>query len=148
VLPRALCRSFPAGLPGVVRILVGMPTKLRMIVLLLVLALGLDAILLATGDADAGLALLMNGLILIGLLTGKDGARTFVIGLSYLSLVSSAAFPLYVLLASKHLPSIGPILGLVIGAGLGFASAAYTIWALKQSDVREWMFRRAFHIAE
>ena len=107
-----------------------MPGKLIAVVVLLGLGIALNLITMSLLSVALGVALL------VGILVGNDGVRRFVMILAWISLVMGGfALVLFV--------TAGSSLG-VIFAAFGVAQNVFLIWALKQDDVRNWMFKTAF----
>jgi hypothetical protein len=83
----------------------------------------------------------LSAALLVGLIVGNDGVRKFVIALSALSLLWSAVLLLGV--AGMHAGST--LLAVML---IGIAIQVFTIWTLTRSNVRDWMFRKNFHLDE
>jgi hypothetical protein len=110
-----------------------MPGKLLIVVVLMSIGVMLN---LFTG---AILSAVIGGALVLGVLVGNDGVRKFLIGLAGVNILWS----LIVLLGAS-----GKIEGsvLVIAGVFAIAIPAFMIWTLTQEDVREWMFRKNFHL--
>lgn len=110
-----------------------MPGKLVVVVVLMAIGIALN--LLSGSLLSAGI----NIALLVGVLVGNDGVRTFLRGLAVLQIIWAIVI----------LAGVGAHVGktvLVIAAVIGIASPAYLLWALGQNDVREWMFRKNFKL--
>ena len=110
-----------------------MPGKLMVVVGLM--ALGAVMSLAVGGLLSAALEVAL----IVGVLAGNDGVRTFLRGLAAVQIV----WAMTVLASASDLVA-APVL-LVAGI-IGIGTPAFLIWALGQSDVRDWMFRKNFHL--
>jgi len=107
-----------------------MPGKLKVVVALLGLGVLLNFLSMSLISVAFGIALL------VGILVGNDGVRKLIMILAWISLVFSGV-------SMVLLVSLGYPLGVALGA-FGLAQNIFLIWALKQNDVRDWMFKTAF----
>jgi hypothetical protein len=110
-----------------------MPGKLVVVVVLMVIGVVVN---LLTG---ALLSAAIGGGLVLGVLAGNDGVRKFLIGL--------AAFQ--ILLAVVLLGSAAGTIDaqvILIAAVFAIGIPALTIWTLSRNEVREWMFRKNFHL--
>ncbi len=123
-----------------------MPKKLAMVCVVLAVSLAVDVAIILAGNPFVIADLVIGALLLWGLVKGSDGARTFVTFIAWTNLVMGAAFPLFALTQGRHMPAPAVTAALLIVAAVRVAANAFTIWSLRQSDVRDWMFRRAFHL--
>ena len=112
-----------------------MPAKLMLIVVLM----GLGAILELVGMQlfAAGISVAL----IVGVLVGNDGVRTFLRAAAAIE----ALWQIVVLAALKSWGAHGLIVAIAL---LGIAMNLYFVWALGQEDVRDWMFRKNFHLDE
>jgi hypothetical protein len=105
-----------------------MPTKLKVLLVLMAISVGLD---LLTGKWFAAV---INGLLALGVLKGSEGTRVIVMVLAGLGLVGS------VLMGLLSMAMLG-ILGM-FAAAIGAGQSAFTLWCLMQGDVQDWMYKR------
>jgi hypothetical protein len=109
-----------------------MPGKLMILVALM--AVGVIADLVSGAIVPAAI----SGALAVGVLVGNDGVRKFLIGLSAVQVLWAG-----VLLLGATAVSSG---ALVITCAFAIALPLLYIWVLSQNDVRDWMFRKNFHI--
>lgn len=107
-----------------------MPGKLVVVVALLGLSVLLNLLALSFLNVVIGCALLF------GILVGNDGIRRLVMALAWISLVL-AGFGLVAAAAA------GATVVAAVGV-FGVTQNIWLIWALRQDDVRNWMFKTAF----
>lgn len=108
-----------------------MPGKLMAVVILLGIGVVLNLLTMSLISMAIGITLI------VGILVGNDGIRKLVMILAYISLLFSGIAMVLVVLVAAH--------PLVLVMGLfGVAQNVFLIWALKQNDVRDWMFKTAF----
>jgi hypothetical protein len=112
-----------------------MPRKLVLVVVLMACGAVVN---LATG-AVVGAAI--AAALLVGVLAGNDGVRTFLRGLAVVQILWSAITAFAV--ASETRTS-SRVIALFVAFGAGVP--AFYLWALGQPDVREWMFRKNFKL--
>ena len=111
-----------------------MPVKLMVVVALM--AIGAIGGLVAGALLDAGIAIAL----IVGVLVGNDGVRGF---LRWAALIGGA-WRLVVIAAAAQ---AGLLHGMIaVFMVIGVASDGFLFWALGQEDVREWMFRKNFHL--
>jgi hypothetical protein len=110
-----------------------MPGKLMIVIGLM----GLGTILnLAAGGYVSAV---IDIALLLGVLAGNDGVRQFLRGLAVVQIIWAV-----VVVAGATAITGSPVF--LIAAIIGIGSPAFFIWALGQEDVRNWMFRKNFHI--
>ena len=105
-----------------------MPTKLKVLLVLMAISVGLD---LLTGKWFAAV---INGLLALGVLKGSEGTRVIVMVLAGLGLVGS------VVMGLLSMAVLG-ILGVLVAA-IGAGQSGFTLWCLMQGDVQDWMYKR------
>lgn len=79
--------------------------------------------------------------LLVGVLAGNDGVRTFLRGLAAIQIL----WTLTLLVAASNEKHADSTTLLVLGA-FGIGVPAFYLWALGQQDVRDWMFRKNFNL--
>jgi hypothetical protein len=110
-----------------------MPGKLMVVV-------GLMALGVVLNLAGGGLvAAAIGAALIIGVLAGNDGVRTFLRGLAAIQI----AWALAVLGMASDIVAAPALL---VAGIIGIGTPAFLIWALGQNDVREWMFRKNFNL--
>lgn len=112
-----------------------MPAKLMVIIILIGLGAVAELVAMQLFAAGVGVALL------VGVLVGNDGVRTFLRAAAAIE----ALWQIVLLAALKSWGAHGLVVTLTL---VGIAINLYFIWALGQEDVREWMFRKNFHLDE
>ncbi len=112
-----------------------MPGKLVLVVLWMVI--GAIAALATGGIVTAGI----QAALIVGVLAGNDGVRTFLRGLAVIQILWNLT--LITAAASETHASTGAI---AIFAAFGVGAPAFLVWALGQQDVRDWMFRKNFNL--
>jgi hypothetical protein len=110
-----------------------MPGKLVVVVVLM--ALGAVVSLIAGGLLSAAFEVVL----IIGVLAGNDGVRTFLRGLAAVQI-------LWAMTVLSRATALGANPALLLAGVIGIASPAFFIWALGQNDVRDWMFRKNFKL--
>jgi len=110
-----------------------MPGKLMVVVGLM--ALGAVLNLVAGGILSA----VLEVVLIVGVLAGNDGVRTFLRGLAAIQILWTIT-----VLAGAATLTNSP--ALLLAGIIAITSCAYFIWALGQDDVREWMFRKNFKL--
>jgi hypothetical protein len=119
---------------------VRMPAKLVLCVVWMIVGAVIN--LASGGIVTAGIGIALT----VGILVGNDGVRTF---LKWASLFQ-AGYTLIVLgfIASEaHFAVTGTVIGIfAIAIVFGVFAPLFLFWALGKDDVREWMFRKNFHI--
>jgi hypothetical protein len=119
---------------------VRMPAKL--IVCVVWMIVGAVANLALGGILAAGIAIALT----VGILVGNDGVRTF---LKWASLFQ-AGYTVTVLgffVSEGHVLEVrGGLAFVAIAVVFGVLAPLFLFWALGKDDVREWMFRKNFHI--
>lgn len=110
-----------------------MPTKL--VVCIVLLAIGALFKLLMFDLVAAGIQIAL----MIGVIAGNNGVRTFLRGLAALGILINLVMGLAVLTRVSS--------GLIVISMLTAVTAnAFLLWALGQEDVREWMFKKNFKL--
>ena len=118
-----------------------MPTKLK--VLLALLAISILANLAAglAGSVAGWVSVLVNGILFVGVLKGKEGARNILMGLAVLGFFGAAFALLVGFLSLAAEPTLG-IVAISVGGFSAFQNG-YCLWCLRQWDVQRWMFNRS-----
>jgi hypothetical protein len=111
-----------------------MPGKLMVLVFLMGIGVLVNLLTGALFSAAIGVALV------VGVLVGNDGVRKFLIGLSALQIV----WAVIVLIGASALGSGALAIAGIFAIGI----PALYIWVLVQEDVRDWMFRKNFHVQD
>ena len=112
-----------------------MPGKLMIVLGLMTLGVILYLVTAAILSAIIGVALI------VGVIAGNDGVRTFLRALAIFQMLWAA---IVVFALSSAVSTEAALIAAVFGVG----SPAFFFWTLGQDDVREWMFRKNFHIED
>jgi len=89
--------------------------------------------------SGAILSAVIGTVLVLGVLAGNDGVRKFLRGLAAIQILWAV-----IVLASAS-GKVGSQV-LLIAAVFAIGIPALMIWTLGQDDVRDWMFRKNFHI--
>lgn len=124
-----------------------MPNKLRVLIGLIAVGM-LGSLWNGIGGSTAGwLSLVLNAFLLLGLVKGKEGARTFLMLLAGIGvLVGVFGVVIFAIAASVAHSSRSDLMALAaIGATslLVLAQNAFALWCLSRRDVQQWMFRKS-----
>lgn len=106
-----------------------------LVALLLLMGLGVVANLVNGFVLSA----VMGGALVFGVIIGNNGVRTFLRALAVLQI----ALAVFVVAMASVLAGSGV---LVIAAIFGVGVPAFYFYTLGRDDVRDWMFRKNFHV--
>ncbi len=118
-----------------------MPNKMKLVVVFLILAVGMNVVSLALGHGGF-FAMLLDLCLLGGLLQGNEGVRRFMRSLAVLDMLVLGTGLVMALLLS---PVASPPALVALAAGR-MVMVSYVYWALGKEDVRDWMFQSAFNL--
>jgi hypothetical protein len=125
-----------------------MPTKLKALLTLIVLAMAASLVGGLRGNWVSWLSFALDGLLVLGIARGKEGARTFLMllaGVGLLTGLFGAVLVTIVLTAAGPLEGDATpvIVGMVVGSVIALSQNGFALWCLSRQDVQQWMFQRS-----
>ncbi|MDX9724473.1 MAG: hypothetical protein RBU37_27245 [Myxococcota bacterium] len=122
-----------------------MPKKFMVLLGWMILGIVVSVVLAVQAeDASSWVSVAISGLLLLGLVAGSEGVRTWLMfgaGFSVLVGVLGAVL----LLSSGRDEAILPA---ILVLALRVAPSAYMLWCLSRMDVQDWMLRRSLKMDE
>jgi hypothetical protein len=104
-----------------------MPSKVKILLVLMALSVGLNLI------SGKWFSAIIGVLLALGVVKGSEGTRVIVMGLSALGFIFSALVLLGGLLSPVFF----------VAGALGAAQSGFTVWCLMSAEVQDWMYKRS-----
>jgi hypothetical protein len=120
-----------------------MPTKLKALLVLLAVSILMNVATGLSGSLSGWLGALINVILFLGVVRGKEGARNLLMMLAGIGLMFSIFAVLVGILALASAPN--PLGGIVVlfAAAFALGQNGFCLWCLRQPDVQHWMYQKS-----